>query len=475
MNDVKGELLSVGIDLGTSTTQVILSKLRLENSAGAFAVPKVEIVDKEVVYRSPVYFTPLLSDTRLDGGKIREIVEKEYRAAGVKSEQLQTGAVIITGETARKENAREVLDALAGLAGDFVVATAGPDLESVLAARGAGADKLSEQERCALLHYDIGGGTSNLALYDRGKLLSTGCLDVGGRLVKVESGTISYVSEKVRQAFPELTVGSPATKEKLQAVADAMAEALLEAGGLKPPGKWLEHFITHKTAELSVQPTCFSFSGGVADCIWSPAADDFAYGDMGPILGRTIRRRFEEAGAKLLRGTETIRATVVGAGSHATELSGSTIFHQNIVFPVKNLPVLRLDMDGDRTDGLSDKIRAGLELFADEEGPNPVCLSLRGVNDPDYDQVCRLAEELKEGLRPLWERGEPVIAAVETDMAKALGQRLAMEVPGGKILCVDAIHAAQGSYMDVMAPAYGGTVLPVVIKTLAFETKEGVR
>ena len=59
--------MSVGIDLGTSTTQVILSRLRLENSAGAFAVPRVEIVDKEVVYRSPVHFTPLVSDTRLDG------------------------------------------------------------------------------------------------------------------------------------------------------------------------------------------------------------------------------------------------------------------------------------------------------------------------------------------------------------------------------------------------------------------------
>ena len=134
---------------------------------------------------------------------------------------------------------------------------------------------------------------------------------------------------------------------------------------------------------------------------------------------------------------------------------------------MKNLPVVRPDtMDG---------LPGALALFAGEEGIDPVCLSLRGLEIPDYDQVCRLAEEVKEGLRPLWEKDEPVVVAVETDMAKALGQRLAGELPGGKILCVDAIHAAQGSYMDVMAPAYGGTVLPVVIKTLAFETKEGVR
>lgn len=463
--------MSVGIDLGTSTTQVILSKLRLENRAGAFAVPRVEIVDKEVVYRSPVYFTPLVSDTRLDGGKIREIVEKEYKAAGVTPEMLQTGAVIITGETARKENAREVLEALAGLAGDFVVATAGPDLESVLAARGAGADKLSEENRCALLHYDIGGGTSNLALLDKGKLLSTGCLDVGGRLVKVTEGIVSYVSDKVAKAFPEVKVGARAAPELLQKVADAMAEALLEAGGLKPPGRWLEHFITHKTAQLRVQPTCFSFSGGVADCIWSPPGDDFAYGDMGPILGKTIRKRFEETGAKLLQGAETIRATVVGAGSHATELSGSTIFHQNIQFPVKNLPVLRIE----DTEHVAEAIAQGLELFADEGGVNPVCLSLRGLENPSYQQIRDLAGEIGSGLKPLTDKGEALVVAVETDMAKVLGQRLAGELPGGKILCLDAIHAAQGSYMDVMAPAYGGTVVPVVIKTLAFETKEGVR
>ena len=467
MNSVKGELLSVGIDLGTSTTQVILSKLRLENRAGAFAVPKVEIVDKEVVYRSPVYFTPLLSDTRLDGQKIREIVEKEYQAAGVTPEMLQTGAVIITGETARKENAQEVLTALAGLAGDFVVATAGPDLESVLAARGAGIDSLSREKQCSILHYDIGGGTSNLALFDRGKLLSTGCLDVGGRLVKVENGVISYLSDKVRQGFPDLTVGSPAAREKLQTVADAMTEALLEAGGLKPTGRWLEHFITHKTAALTVQPAYFSFSGGVADCVWSPPTDDFAYGDMGPILGKTIRRRFEEAGAKLLHGVETIRATVVGAGSHATELSGSTIFFQNIVFPLKNLPVVRVE----KTEHLRERLREETELYGDQA----VCLSLPGLKNPSYQQLTALAQDIAAELRPRAQRGETVVVAVEEDMAKALGQRLAAEIPGGKILCVDAIHAAQGSYMDVMAPAYGGTVLPVVVKTLAFETKEGVR
>ena len=132
-------LKSVGIDIGTSTTQLVVSDLTLENRANPFSVPRIAITDKEIVYRSGIHFTPLLSDTVIDARGVRDIVAEEYRRAGLQRDQVQTGAVIITGETARKENAREVLAALSEFAGDFVVATAGPDLESILAARGAGA------------------------------------------------------------------------------------------------------------------------------------------------------------------------------------------------------------------------------------------------------------------------------------------------------------------------------------------------
>ena len=135
------KLVSVGLDVGTTSTQMILSELRIENRASSFAVPDMEITGRTVRYKSPVYFTPLRDESHVDGRLLRELVEKEYAAAGITREDVDTGAVIITGETSRKENAREVLAALAELAGDFVVATAGPDLESVLAARGAGAGR----------------------------------------------------------------------------------------------------------------------------------------------------------------------------------------------------------------------------------------------------------------------------------------------------------------------------------------------
>ena len=177
-------ILSVGIDIGTSTTQLIFSRLTIENRASSYTVPRIDIVDKEVVYRSKIYFTPLRSATEIDAEAVKQIVREEYQAAGMTPE-------IITGETARKENANEVLEALSDLAGDFVVATAGPDLESVLSARGAGTDALSKEKRTAIANVDIGGGTSNIAVYEKGVLRGTCCLDIGGRLIKAASATFS--------------------------------------------------------------------------------------------------------------------------------------------------------------------------------------------------------------------------------------------------------------------------------------------
>ena len=132
-------LTSVGLDVGTTTTQLIVSRLTVENRASSFAVPDMAITDRQIRYRSQVYFTPLLGEQRVDADAIRNIVEQEYDRAGIRREEVDTGAIIITGETSRKENAAAVLATLSDFAGEFVVTTAGPDLESVLAAKGAGA------------------------------------------------------------------------------------------------------------------------------------------------------------------------------------------------------------------------------------------------------------------------------------------------------------------------------------------------
>ena len=443
------ELLSVGLDVGTTSTQMILSKLKTENRASAFAVPQLEITGRDVLYRSPVHFTPLSAHNLVDGEALRKLIEKEYAAAGITREMVDTGAVIITGETSRKENAETVLRELSDFAGDFVVATAGPDLESILAAQGAGAYERSAFRR--VLHMDIGGGTSNLCLLEDGKLLATGCLNVGGRLLKLdESGRITYRSP-VLEGLSDLQTGDTPTAGQLEELANVLVSALEMAAGKKPATDILCKLTTKETGAAWEIPDGVtpSFSGGVADCIARDFPDN-AFGDLGPALGRAIRRSRLCSGEYFL-GHETIRATVIGAGCHSVQLSGSTIFHQNITFPLKNIPSVKL------SDPTSAQAVAAALKKCDED---VVFLVIPGVSVPSYGQVKTLAGILAEGFGT-----RPVLVCLEGDFAKALGHCLRLLLPKDRpCLCMDGLSLAAGSYLDVGEPV--GPAFPVVIKTL---------
>ena len=456
---MKESILSVGIDLGTTTTQMIVSRLGVENTASAFSVPHMEIREREILYKSDVHFTPLLSADTLDASAIETIIRREYEKAGIEPSDVQTGAVIITGETARKENARQVLSALSELAGSFVVATAGPALESVLAARGAGADRYAKEHGVHVLHFDIGGGTSNLALFGpEGELLDTGCLNVGGRLLKLDGhGKITYVSP-ILKGF---SIGELVTEQRLAPLMDTLVQALEEAAGLRPVTACLQHFITDKTVKLPNAPMVISFSGGVADLIEKNEPDWLCYGDIGVLLGRAIRKS-QLCQNPFIFGTQTLRATVVGAGSYSTELSGSTVFCFDAIFPLQDLPAITLSEKETRAEPgeLARIIGEKLRLY---EGA-PVVLSMKGEQSPPYSRILQLAEGIAAGLT-----ARPMVIVLQCDMAKALGQALrcctGADVP---IVCLDGLHVPEGSYLDVAAPVAGGAAVPVVVKTLAF-------
>ena len=443
-------LRSVGLDVGTTSTQMIFSELTIENRASSFAVPEMEIARRKILYKSPVHFTPLMDESHVDGAALRKIVVEEYRKAGVAREEVDTGAVIITGETSRKENARAVLSALSDFAGDFVVATAGPDLESVLAAKGAGAVDFSEQTGKPVLHMDIGGGTSNLAFIRDGKIVETTCLNVGGRLLKFDKGGIvTYVSPALREICC-MKVGDQAERERVEEAAEVLVQALEMAAGLREPTQLLQRMTTEEVDSawgIPSEKVVISFSGGVADCI-ERERPWLEYGDMGPILGQAIRRSRLCSGEYVL-GSETIRATVIGAGCHSAQLSGSTVFYRNISFPLKNVPVINL------TDASRETIRRELRK---QEGA--AVLAIPGILAPSYREVVALAEEILAGTE-----GRQTIVCLEQDMAKALGQALAVRMgENARILCIDRVKVAEGSYLDVGAPV--GPALPVVVKTL---------
>lgn len=163
-------MLSVGIDIGTSTTSMVVSRLNVQNTASCFSVPRVAITGADIVYRSSILPTPQADGDRIDADAVAAFLAEEYRRAGITPEQVQTGAVIITGESSRKENAALITQRMSSLAGEFVVATAGPDLESIIAAKGAGTAQYSEEHACRAANLDIGGGTTNIALFYSGQL-----------------------------------------------------------------------------------------------------------------------------------------------------------------------------------------------------------------------------------------------------------------------------------------------------------------
>ena len=439
------KLLSVGLDVGTTSTQMILSELTVENQAGAFSVPQMEIARRKILYRSDVHFTPLLGGDRVAAAALRQLIEEDYRKAGIRREDVDTGAIIITGETSRKENARAVLAEMSGFAGDFVVATAGPHLESVLAAKGAGAVEYSRRTGERVLHMDIGGGTSNLALIEDGKIIRTGCLNVGGRLLKLdETGIVTYVSPVLAGIY-SVKAGQKTAPEEVAAVAGVLVQALEMAAGLRQRTELLEKLWTKESGmpwEKMPENVTVSFSGGVADCI-EKELPWLQYGDIGPILGQEIRKSLLCQGTYVL-GSETIRATVIGAGCHSTQLSGSTVFYQNVDFPLQNVPVVT------SMDGLQQQETAGI-------------LAIAGQTAPSYGEIIRLAEEIAAGFG-----GQPVYVCLEQDMAKALGQALALRLGKDRaILCIDRVKLDEGSYLDVGAPV--GPALPVVVKTLVLE------
>lgn len=426
----------MGLDVGTTSTQLIVSRLEVRNRASDFAVPEWAIVSRRIVYQSPVHFTPLLDESHVDGEGLRALLFEEYAKAGITREQVDTGAVIVTGETSRKENAREVTRALSDFAGDFVVATAGPDLESALAARGSGAVAYSEKTGKTLLHMDIGGGTANLALIESGEIVATGCLNVGGRLVKFrEDGGIRYVSPVLKELWDGKDV---------EALCAELSKVLEAAAGLGEH-PWLEALTTPGTRRLPLNrgEVIPSFSGGVADCIrrdYPPRV----FGDIGPSLGKRIREGRLCSGEYYL-GEQTIRATVIGAGCHSAMLSGSTVFCRNVGLPLKNL----------RTARLEDRPWEG-------EQDMPWVLAIPGEAPPDYGSLSRLAQTLAEKLG-----NREIRLCLEGDYAQALGQRLALLLgKDAKILCIDRVRLPEGSYLDVGQPL--GPAFPVVVKTLIF-------
>ncbi|EIA8320299.1 ethanolamine ammonia-lyase reactivating factor EutA [Enterococcus faecalis] len=471
----KETLLTVGIDLGTSTTQLVLSELTVENFASAFTVPRISISDKKVIYRSDIIFTPLLNQSEIDAEPIKAFVAEQYRQSGIHKQDIQMGAVIITGETARKSNANNVLRALSGYAGDFVVATAGPDLESIIAGKGAGAQTYSETKRKPVVNLDIGGGTTNLAVFKDGEVIDTACFDIGGRLIKLDQQQkITYIAPKIQEIINKkgltLHLGDQATEQNLLPIISELVAVLENSIGLGTQSPFYQLLVTNHPLRKGEELPIVTFSGGVADCLNTTSTNLFKYGDIGLLLGKYLRKSLIFSEKEVLESAETIRATVVGAGSHTAEISGSTIAYREQILPVKNIPILKLAQEDETltVTELGQRIQEKLNWHRIEETPQ-IALAIRGMSNPTFADIQRYGQGIVEGLASLVAEQIPIIVMVDEDMAKALGHALSAHLPKDyPFICLDSVKVENGDYVDIGLPVAEGAVLPVIVKTLVF-------
>lgn len=481
MNDFKRKqetMISAGIDIGTSTTKLIISRFSLMNVAGTSHVPRIEIVDKEVLYKSPIFRTPLTDPFTINVAEIEKIIRSEYRIAGIEASQIETGAVIITGETATKRNASEMLHYLSGEVGDFLVATAGPDLEGIIAAKGSGAYDYSGQSGKVIANIDIGGGTANIAVYKDKVLLGTCTMHIGGRLIEYGEQKIRSISRPVQQLLAannhSLQIGDASEAVGIGFVTDFMAESL---------GRIIKNELRDEDAVLLLghhpnwteEIEVLVFSGGISECMYSHESigvQQTDYDDIGVQLAQALQRNEALQSFVWMEPVETVRATVLGAGTQTTEISGATIQVAPHELPLRNLPVYNYAFRSDLQKGLASfetAIKHAIDMFdASREGQN-FALYISELPYMGFRDIQQLAAVIIQVMEQRPVPNQPIVLVLQSDHAKVVGQTLLAMNVRQSVICIDQITVEQGDYIDIGRSLESG-VVPVVVKTLTFHS-----
>ena len=477
-------LNSVGIDIGSSTSHLIFSRLTLRRQGVALS-SRFVVINREIIHESPILLTPYVDKTTIDTNKLGDFIHEAYRKSNLTPEDIDTGAIIVTGEAAKKKNAEAISALFSAEAGKFVCATAGHNLESILAAYGSGAVHMTYHEGgdFTVMNVDVGGGTSKIAIVQGGKVVDTCAIEVGARLVAMdENGVINRLEDTAlkiaKMAGVDLALGKTMTEDDKEKFSKALCDSLfevMERGKLSPQVAGL---LLTPNLDFADPIHAVMFSGGVSEFIYGYEKRNL--GDLGVHLGKKVRARANQLGGGNipLRPAEVrIRATVIGASQYTVQVSGNTIYlsHPELL-PLRNLQVVTPQIE--QTDAITaDEIKAAvgraLQRFDADDPDRAVALAIRWELGPAYPLIRTLAEGLVGAMKAHIDKGQPLVLVFDADIAKLMGNIIERElIPGAGIISIDGIDLKDFDFVDIGQELPDAKAVPVVIKSLIFRHTE---
>jgi len=465
---------SVGIDIGSTTTQLVFSRLTL---GFVDERHRYEIIEREVAHLSEISLTPFHGDYTIDTGALSKILFGAYRAAGFEPDDIDTGAIIITGVAALRRNAERILELFSGQMGRFVCATAGPNYEAVLAAHGSGAVELSESGVRTVLNVDVGGGTAKLAVARRGEVVETAALYVGSRHVVLDDDDKLQRVEEPTEIVSgvlgfEVSVGDILSGDSQRALASALADSLFEVirGGEVSP--LTERLMITPTLRHARDVDIVVFSGGVSEYIYG--YEERGFGDLGALLGEEIRARMCDLTVPVVEPAERIRATVIGESQYTLQVSGTTnLISSPDLLPMRNLPVVAPRFSSAVLDraGMEEAIAGALEMHDLDPAVDAFALAFARpvINQPSYLQMKSLSEAVISVLGGKLKLGGTVVLVFEADIGMGIGRVIQEEVaPGCALISIDEIRLGDFNFIDIGEPTGDRGFIPVIVKSLVF-------
>ncbi len=469
-------LTSVGIDIGSSTSHLMFSKLVMRRRSTEMS-SEFEVVFRQVLHRSPILLTPYSDPDTIDTDALGDFVKNSYAEAELSPDDIDTGAVICTGEAVRKHNSEAIIRMLAAAGGRFVCATAGPNLEGILGAHGSGAAARSLKIGAGM-NVDMGGGTTKIAIVQSGKVAETMAINVGARLIAWDADSVVERIEEAgrvvaRSVGVEVEIGKQIQEDEKERVAERLAELLFQALGREEYSQLASDLLISGPLQFSEPVDEIGFSGGVAEYVYDYDQQD--YGDMGPLLGAAVRRRLPSLGIPLAGSAERIRATVIGASQYTVQVSSSTVYVSTPgLLPHLDLQVVPAYLPADPNDISKEGVQQAItEAFnrldiAHHDLGKSIALALLGPVIPTYDSIKALCDAIAESLSPLTEHVWTIV--LSADVAGLVGSMLKNEHKVEQdVVVVDGITVGEFNFIDLGEQLESVEAIPVVVKSLVFE------